>query len=83
MDRLEKEKEAENEEAYKIKLPRESRDFTLKSLMLESELTKELDAKSGIGQFDSRRRFAEVQTVAHPRHHNHIKNKLKTFMEFN
>jgi hypothetical protein len=59
MDRLEKEKEAENEEAYKIKLPRESRDFTLKSLMLESELTKELDAKSGIGQFDSRRRFAD------------------------
>ena len=67
MDRLEKEKEAENEEAYKIKLPRESRDFTLKSLMLESELTKELDAKSGIGQFDSRRRFADGANGSTPK----------------
>ena len=67
MDRLEKEKEAENEEAYKIKLPRESRDFTLKSLMLESELTKELDAKSGIGQFDSRKRFADGANGSTPK----------------
>ena len=67
MDRLEKEKEAENEEAYKIKLPRESRDFALKSLMLESELTKELEAKSGIGQFDTRKRFADGANGSTPK----------------
>ena len=67
MDRLEKEKEAENEEAYKIKLPRESRDFALKSLMLESELSKELEAKSGIGQFDTRKRFADGANGSTPK----------------
>jgi len=67
MDRLEKEKETKEKESYKIKLPRDPRSFALDSLMLESELTKELEAKSGIGQFDTRKRFADGANGSTPK----------------
>ena len=54
IERYEKEKEKENDETYKIRLPRSPID----KLQLQSELNRYVEQNSGIGAYDKRQRFA-------------------------
>ena len=67
MDKLDKEKEEKENEAYKIKLPRDRQEVSFKRFMLENDLSKEVEAKSGIGQFDTRRQFADGANGSTPK----------------
>ena len=57
MDKLDREKEEKQKETYKIKLP-DPQEVAFKRFMLENDLSKEVEAKSGIGQFDNRVKLA-------------------------
>ena len=54
IEKYEKEKEQNNDEAYKIRLPRSP----INKLQIQSDLSKYIDENSGIGIFDRRRRLA-------------------------
>ena len=54
IDKYEKEKEQNNDEAYRIILPRSP----INKLQIQSDLAKYVDENSGIGIFDKRKRFA-------------------------
>ena len=53
-EKYEKEKEQNTDEAYKIKLPRSP----INKFQIQSDLEKYVEANSGIGVFDKRKRFA-------------------------
>jgi len=54
----EKEKQDNQDEAYRIKLPRDPIEANFAKLVLQNDLQKQNDATSGIGKFDQRTRFA-------------------------
>jgi len=53
----EKEKQDNQDEAYRIKLPRDPIEANFAKLVLQNDLQKQNDATSGIGKFDQRTRF--------------------------
>ncbi len=54
IEKYEKEKEQNTDEAYKIKLPRSP----INKFQIQSDLEKYVEANSGIGVFDKRKRFS-------------------------